>query len=123
LGSERIFNLPSSAAPYDHYCKLAYWTLDECVALSLGKNPKIVNWKSLSPFIHVSPFAANYADLRKLTERAKWAKQLFDTVYPSIFLAWAKEIGFPVCDELQKQSINAGISLADGNSFMRSKRR
>jgi hypothetical protein len=110
--SDRFFNRPSSAAPYDYYCKLAYWTLDECVALSLGKNPKIVHWKSVGSWVQVSPFAANYANLREMTERAKWAKQLFEPVYPSIFLAWAKEIGFPVCEELLKQSVNAGISLS-----------
>lgn len=108
---ERFFNKPSSAAPYDHYCKLAYWTLDECVALSLGKNPETVNWLSVKVYVQVSPFAKNYERLRTVVERAKWAKQLFDPVYPSNFLAWAKEIDFPICKDLLGRAVNAGISL------------
>ena len=29
---QRFFNLPTARADFDHYCKAAYWTLDECVA-------------------------------------------------------------------------------------------
>ena len=57
------------------------------------------------------PFAKNYERRRTVVERAKWAKQLFDPVYPSIFLAWAKEINFSICEDLSGRAVNSGISL------------
>lgn len=50
------------SADFDHYCKMAYWTLDECVALSLGKDPKRVNWKVVQPHTDNSCFAFRYED-------------------------------------------------------------
>jgi hypothetical protein len=108
---QRFFNKPGSGAPFDHYCKLAYWTLDECVALSLGKNPEIVNWEALKPLVQVSPYAANYQRLREVVQRAKWAQQLFDPVHPTIFLSWAKKSKFPINDELLTRAVDSGISL------------
>ena len=107
----RFFNLPSANANFDHYCKAAYWTLDECIALSFGKNPKLVNWASVKPYLSVSPFALAYERLRDLTERAKWAKQLFEPVFPSTYLSWAKKAGVPLSEELLKRSVDSGISL------------
>ena len=89
----RFFHQPSANVNFDHYCKAAYWTLDECIALSFGKNPKSVNWATVKPYLSVSPFALSYERLRDLIERAKWAKQLFDPLFPSIYLAWAKKNG------------------------------
>jgi len=109
--AQRFFNLPSANAPFDHYCKLAYWTLDECVALSLGKNPAIVKWESVKGCVAVSPFAAKYARLRDITQRAKWAQQLFDPVYPTIYLSWAKKSDLQICSDLVGHAIDAGISL------------
>ncbi len=107
----RFFNLPTANANFDHYCKAAYWTLDECIALSFGKNPKLVNWASVKPYLSVSPFALSYERLRDLIERAKWAKQLFEPVLPSIFLSWAIKAGVPLSEELLKRSVDNGISL------------
>ena len=111
IEEHRFYNRPSARADFDHYCKAAYWTLDECVALSFGKNPKQVNWKTVQPCIWTSPFAQAYEKLRDLTSRAKGAGQLFDPVGPSIYLAWAKEHEIALCDELINCAVNSGISL------------
>lgn len=108
--AQRFFNGPNSSPDYDHYCLCANWTLDEAVALSFGKNPEIVNTKTLAPLIQVSPFAKAYAKRRDIVERAKWAQQLFDPVLPSIFLAWAKS-RFQLPDKLTSTAVDCGISL------------
>lgn len=108
--ARRFFNLPGAEADFDHYCKCANWSLDEAVALSFGKEPKVVNWRSVSPYVQVSAFAKQYAKRRDLAARAQWAQQLFDPVFPSIFLSWAKT-RFPLPERLMTASIDNGLSL------------
>ncbi len=36
---QRLFKGPGTKADFEHWSKAAYWTLDESVALSLGKKP------------------------------------------------------------------------------------
>lgn len=109
----RFFNSPRARADLTHWAKAAYWTLEEATALSFGKSPELVNWKSLEGYRNVSPFPAEYAKVRQLATRAKNSKQLYDPVYPGIFLAWAKrnDIGYP--DELQKLVTKYGQNVAD----------
>ena len=66
----RFFNWPSAAADYAYWAKADYWTLDESIALLLGKSPEVVNWKAIEPFRWVSAFAKRYADIRALASRA-----------------------------------------------------
>ncbi len=107
----RSFNQASAAADFDHYCKCARWTLDEAVALSFGKEPKLVNWESIQLLVGVSAFARSYERLRDLTKRALSAGQLFDPVSPSIYLSWAKKLNIPLPDGLVTGASNSGISL------------
>ena len=97
---KRFFHEPRATADFSHYCKLANWTLDEAVALSLGKHPKVVNWKLVSPFTEISTFAKEYEKRPDIANRAQWAQQLFDPVMPSIFLPWAKRKFDPLPAEL-----------------------
>ena len=53
----RFFHQPNAQADFDHYCKCSYWTVDEAIALSFGKNPQIVNWATVAPYVPASKFA------------------------------------------------------------------
>jgi hypothetical protein len=53
----RFFNQPHAAADFEHWSKLAHWTLDEAVALSSGKAPERVNWEAVSKYLQLSSFA------------------------------------------------------------------
>ena len=58
---KRFFNLPNAAADFEYWSKMAHWTLDEALALSFGKNPKVVSWKSLEKIIsYTSPFVLQF---------------------------------------------------------------
>ena len=107
----RFFNLPNAKADFGHYCKAAVWALDEAIALSFGKEPRIVNWKSVSPWVHVSAFARNYERRRDLCVRALRVGQLFDPVYPSVFLAWAKDKKIDLSTELSSAAVDHSISF------------
>lgn len=110
---QRFFNLPSAKADFEHWTKAAHWTMDEAIALSFGKDPKVVTWERVKAFIHVSPFAQRYEQVRDLALRAKAWNQLFDPVFPGIFLAWAKRTEIDVPLELHELVEKRGIVVAD----------
>jgi hypothetical protein len=85
---ERFFNHPGATADYEHWARAAHWTLDEAIALSLGKAPELVRWDRLQRLTATgSPFVIQYARRRDLALRAKAWEQVFDPVLPGIFLA------------------------------------
>ena len=87
----RFFNQPHANADISFWSKAAYWTLEEAIALSFGKNPELVNWDRLKGMQFESPFVEKYRKLRDLAFRAKWIEKLYDPVLPSIYLQWIKE--------------------------------
>jgi len=111
----RFFNQSTSNADYEHWCKATYWTLDEAIALSFGKDPEQVNWGKLKDY-HSSPpstFVDEYRKKRDLAIRAKNFNQLYDPILPSLFLAWARRTGIDVVSELTKGIEAQGVVIAD----------
>lgn len=51
---KRFFNLPTANADIDYWSKQAYWSIDEAIALILGKDPRKVTWKNLEPYLSTS---------------------------------------------------------------------
>ena len=100
---KRFFNLSQADADFTYWSKMAHWTLDEVLALSFGKNPKIVSWKGLEKIMsYTSPFVQEFERTRELALRAVIWKKLYDPVLPIIYVNWVKgnELTFP--DELAK---------------------
>ena len=112
----RFFNWPSAAANFDHWSKAACWSLDEAVALALGRDPTVVSWDKLKSYVDISAFAGRYRALRDLTLRARTMQQLFDPVIPGVFLGWAKrnEIAYPT--ELEARVVERGNHVGDWKS-------
>lgn len=67
---QRPFNLPAAAADFEFWVKADHWTLDEAIALLLGKDPRTVTLGLVKPYGKVSAFARRYLDLRMLAERS-----------------------------------------------------
>jgi len=109
----RFFYQHNARADINHWSKATYWTLDEAVALTFGKNPEVVTWEKIRGLTSVSEFAAQFARVRDLVFRAKNWQQLYDPALPTFFLAWAQrnEIGVP--DELVKAVEARGVVIAD----------
>lgn len=95
---DRFFNKVDAFANFAHWGKAKHWTLDEAVALSLGRNPDLVNWETVKSYTKISPFAEEYRKRRDLAHRAVPWKDLFDPILPGLFLSWAKglEISYPL---------------------------
>lgn len=109
----RVFNQPQSRADFDYWARATYWKLDEAIALSFGKAPELVNWTVIEKFVHISPFAKQYARRRELAIRAKNFNQLYDPVVPTLFLAWARRTGIEIPAELLQAVESLGVVIAD----------
>lgn len=88
----RPHNLPTSGADFAHWARCSYWTLEEAVALSLAKEPRLASWDQLKHLIGESPFASIFAKRRDLILRAKVMGQLWDQTIPRIFVDWAERM-------------------------------
>lgn len=111
--SARFFNLSHAAADFEHWSKMEHWSLDEAIALAMGKAPEIVSWDKIRAFKDISPFVGQYARLRDLAERAKAWQKLFDPVLPAIFLKWAEDNEIPVPAELSERVSKLKGKLVD----------
>jgi hypothetical protein len=100
-------------ADFSHWGKLSYWTLDEAIALSFGRAPESVNWKTIEGYTRVSPFAFGYQRRRELALRAKALSELYDPVRPGFFIAWAHRLewGFPT--DLEAIVVARGQQIGD----------
>ena len=114
--AQRFLNRPDASADLEFWAKAAYWTLDEAVALSFGKDPEAVKWESVASLVEISPFAKDYSRRRELTIRAKIVKQLYDPVLPVFFFEWAKANGIEYPKELEVLVTARGGALRDWNS-------
>jgi hypothetical protein len=112
---QRFFNLPSADADFDHWIKAAYWSLDEAIALSLGKEPGLVNWESIKNIksFPCSPFIEKYRKVRELAHRAKSVNQIYDPCTPSSFLSWAQETRIYVHPELLERMKTQGSGITN----------
>jgi hypothetical protein len=116
----RFFHRPDAAADFDFWSKTAHWTIDEAIALSLGKAPHIVDLKSVQAHVGPnidglppSPFAVEYTSRWELARRALAWKQLYDPILPTLFLAWAQRLEIPVAPELTQAVERRGLVIAD----------
>lgn len=96
------FNQFKARADFDVWAKMAHWTIDEFVALSLGRDPNIIGWDRVQRLTRVSPYAAEFELRRDICQRARESGRLKLYSSPSASLDWAEKLKFPVPPELMK---------------------
>lgn len=94
----RPFNKFGTDADYEHFGRCAYLTVDEAVALSLGKDPNYVSWTTVRPYLGESLFAEQYAKRLDLVDRAISWGELPKLFTPLDFLTWAHQYKVDVPD-------------------------
>jgi hypothetical protein len=105
-GAERdelaFFNGVEAKADFAHWISVASWTDEQAVALSLGKEPRIVNSETLSPLhrVAISPFREEYARRCEKVKGAVTAGQLGEDIDRVEFLVWARGVGIEYPSEL-----------------------
>jgi hypothetical protein len=111
---ELFFNLPAANADFEYWAKMEFWTTEETVALLLGKNPEVVSWGKVQPYLNrVENFlkerqrfgedapaldlrpdlATQYERLRKHALRASAFNHSAEKIAPSVAMQWAREYG------------------------------
>lgn len=92
----RFFSHPPAEADFVYWSKVEYWSLDESIALLLGKSPEVVNWKSIQPLTGVSAFAKQYERLRNLALRATRINRGIGGLNPAAVVTWAIDMDITV---------------------------
>lgn len=101
LYDEQHFHKPSADADFEYWARMPHWTVDEAVALTLGKAPEQLRWHTVEKAADRSSVAAEYRRRRELALRSLAWKHLTDPVLPSVFITWADRIGMTVPDGLR----------------------
>ena len=109
----RAFNQPYARANFEHWARCAYWSIEESVALVLGREPKFANWEILRPFADVSTFVQQFDRINDLAHRAVTWDQLTKPTGPGAFIAWAKRYDISVPAELEAAVANYGHFVGD----------
>jgi hypothetical protein len=115
--SERPFNQPYAKADPAFWASMSYWTPDEAVALSFGRNPSYASWKLLEQIYSQSSFARSFASRRHIVMRAKEMGQLWEKTTPANFLAWARRMRFEMPAELVDAVTSLGVQIMDWKSL------
>ncbi|WP_394888438.1 hypothetical protein ACG873_24765 [Mesorhizobium sp. AaZ16] len=110
---QRPFNQPYAKANFEHWAKMSYWSIDEAVALSLGRDPKVASWKAVESVLWTSAFAREFSPKREVAMRAQTMGQLWERTSPSTFLAWAERMQFSMPAELVEAVKALGIQICD----------
>lgn len=104
------------AADFEWYAKWSYWTVDEAIAISLGKAPFQGGWQYVQTLMNSSRLAYEFALKREVVERARVMGQLWEQTIPSVFVAWAKRMRFEMPEALIKAVEDLGVQIADWKS-------
>jgi hypothetical protein len=118
---KRFFNQPSAFADNVHWSKPVYWTLEEAIALSLGRAPERVKWKWVEGHNGVSPFAVEFARRRDLANRARVVGEITDPIAPGAFIAWGKRQGWQFPTELETAVAERG-PIGDWHTLFKSEK-
>ena len=91
-----FFEQLDAQADLEHWSRAEYWTPDEAVAVSFGKNPNVVNANTLKSYLGKASFADEYYLRRDLVDRAIQSGRLPREIPPADFVAWLHQRSIPV---------------------------
>jgi hypothetical protein len=99
VDEEEFFNHHDADADFDYWLEMACWKPEEAVALSMGKDPKVVNTATLNKELEErmnetaaasqSVFFREYLKRCEQVNRAQEIGRLPENITPSAFLEWA----------------------------------
>lgn len=101
--NERFYNQKNANADFVHWSKAAHWTIDEAIALSLGKDPSVVTFKEIDNLKGKTAFAKAFALRRDLALRAAQSRQINEMNTPQLFINWFNGIAIDIPKNLQDE--------------------
>jgi hypothetical protein len=113
IESKWFFNDPRSNADFGYWSMLDCWNQEEALALSFGKDPKLVDWWKIRDYERVYRYIREYKERRILLIRAIRAGILKRPMPPDSFVKWAEAKGLSIPDELIFfVEVNKGIAAS-----------
>ena len=88
---KRFFNQSVSDADFGYWSKQAYWSINEAIALILGKDPRKVTWDEVKKYIPNSPFANKFNELKELASRYVICKELYESRFSWYFFSLGRK--------------------------------
>jgi len=109
-------NQPNAIAnehTYDYWCKAAYWTNIEALALLLGRNPNVFNLNAIETLPGRSEVIWAFWGLRNLIDRATEFGFLSEKNTPKEIIEWAQNNNIFVPEKLLDTISDRFISISD----------
>ena len=100
-----IFTQPKAKADFTFWSRMTYWNVEEVVALSLGRDPRLVNEESIKQIYRweTLPFPNEYLKRKDLIGRAFEFEDLPERFRPKAFVEWARKIDLEIPKELEEE--------------------
>lgn len=95
-----FFDEPQTKADFVYWSKIPQWTLDQIVALSLGKDPRFVSLDKFTHGTRGNDFAAAYFGRLDIVHAHRAAGELEEKTSSTRVIEWAEEYDFPLPQEL-----------------------
>lgn len=96
-----FFNRPSALSVNQFWGRMALWSISEAAALTLGRDPRVVNWDAFEKeSVSATPFANTLRNIEDLIERSVLAGLLDNPLEPSLYLGWCERMGLAPPPEL-----------------------
>lgn len=102
---EALDRMLAARADFVYWGNMPLWSLDEGIALLLGKDPERVHWSLIRQYVNAentTHLCLEYAKLRQLVLRALQAGEINRSNTPIVFLEWARTRDLKVPPELAK---------------------
>lgn len=107
------FNGPDCRADLEYWSKASGWSLEEGMALSLGKDPRKVTWDGVKSERRNSPFVQEYEKRLELGRRAVIVGNLGKWTNALNFMIWLRHIGLSYPPELEVIIVRASGERVD----------
>lgn len=89
-----FFNRPSALSVNQYWGRMALWSISEAAVLTLGRDPRVVNWEAFAKEgATATPFANTLRNIEGLIERSVLAGLLDNPLEPSLYLSWCERMG------------------------------
>lgn len=86
-----FFNQPSANADFEYWLSLDFWTGDQAAALSMGKEPSVVNSESMRGPLRSSKTRLTYRNKSDAVLSAILLGNLNEKIEPKTFITWAAQ--------------------------------
>ncbi|MBP6103812.1 MAG: hypothetical protein KBD23_00385 [Gammaproteobacteria bacterium] len=108
-GGDVLRKIISTLVDFNDWIKISLWSLEESIALLLGRNPEVVKWNELHECIHRNAlsfdeddiFCSDYLKLRDLVLEGLDNQEIGEFNTPSYFIQWATNKGVEIPEPLQ----------------------